>query len=426
MDPDLPSLSFRIPLLVLTFCLSAFFSGSETALFSFQPHELKRMKDAHGADGLVARLRSRPKRLLITVLFGNMVVNVVFFSVSFLIISGLEHSIGRGGVLALNLGALVAIIIGGEVMPKNLAVTLYRQVGRLSALPLWVLQICLLPLIYPLERVTDVLVRLVGSGDGHGMRPEELEMLVDLSAREGVVDRRAGEMLTEVIGLSDVRIRELMVPRVEMVSFDLNESPERLAKLFQEEKLTMMPVYDGQEDDMRGVVHIKDVLFRGGRNLRELVRPIPFLPETATVEEALLYCQRERSKTDFVVDEYGAVVGLITVEDLLEEVVGEIADEYDSDDGRPFEALGGGQFRVRGRLGLRVWQEVSGVAVPEMGVDTVGGLVMTLLGRVPEVGDTARLDMQEFTVEAVQGRTAARVLVKLLSEGGTGEEGPHA
>jgi len=409
----------------VTYCLSAFFSGSETALFSFQPHELKRMKDARGADGLIARLRSRPKRLLITVLFGNMVANVVFFSVSFVIVSALEPQLGTGGVIALNMAALVAVIIGGEVIPKNLAVTFYRPMGRVSAFPLWTLQKCLFLLVYPLERVADAMVRLVGHGQSHGIGPGELEMLVSLSAREGVVDHGAGQMLTEVIGLSDVRIRELMVPRVEMVSFDLSDTTEELAELFQQAKLTTIPVYDGQEDDMLGVVHIKDVLFRECTDLRELVRPIPFLPETATVEEALRYCQRQRSKTAFVVDEYGAVAGLIAMEDLLEEVVGEIADEYDADEGRAVESLGEGEYRVQGRLSLRVWQEISGVDLPEMGVDTVSGLVMTLLGKVPEVGDVACLDGQTFTVEAVQGRRASRVRVQVALPENDGEVAQH-
>ncbi|MHC4480620.1 MAG: CNNM domain-containing protein, partial [Planctomycetota bacterium] len=285
MDTDIADLPLRLAILAVAFCLSAFFSGSETALFSFQPHELSGMEGASGAAGAVARLRRRPKRLLITVLFGNMVVNVVFFSVSYLLIVKLEPLVHGTGAFLLGVASLLAIIVGGEVMPKNVAVTFHRPIGRAVALPLLLMQRVLLPLIIPLEKVADVVVSLRGRR-APAVHAEELEMLAELSAREGVMDVRASQMIAEVIGLAEVRVNELMVPRVEMVSFNLREPEAELLPLFQREKLSVIPVYDGEMDEMRGVVHIKDVLFKAReRPLRELVRPVPFLPETATVEE---------------------------------------------------------------------------------------------------------------------------------------------
>lgn len=413
---DIPDLPVRLAILAVSFCLSAFFSGSETALFSFQPDELERMKDAKGADRAAASLRRRPKRLLITLLFGNMVVNVVFFSVSYLLILDLEPTVGPSGVLLLSLASLLAIIIGGEVMPKNFAVGFYRPVGRAVAFPLLFIQKALVVIVLPLEKVADAAAGLVGRGAAPSVGPDELQMLVDIAAHEGVVDARAGQMIGEVIGLSDVRLSELMVPRVQMVSFNLREPQERLLPLFQRSKLSLIPVYVGQVDNMRGLVHIKDVLLKPeGQSLEELVRSIPFLPETATVAQALRECRRTRSKTAFVVDEYGAVVGLVTMEDLLEEIVGEIADEYDPQKEPAVEPLEDGSFRVEGGLSLRVWQELSRGELPELGVDTVGGFVMALLGKLPEPGDKVRHGNMEFTVEAVEGRRVSRLLVTPIS-----------
>jgi CBS domain containing-hemolysin-like protein len=289
------------------------------------------------------------------------------------------------------------------------------------AYPILLIQKILLPVVFPLEKIADAATRLVGHR-GPAVQPDELRMLVSLGAREGIVDARAGEMISEVLSLREVRVNELMVPRVALVAFNLQDPPEELLPLFRREKLTMIPVHDGHLDEMRGVIHIKDALFRReGQDLSELVRPVPFLPETITVEDALRRCRRERKKSAFVVDEYGAVLGLITMEDLLEEIVGEIADEYDVEESPPLERLADGRLRVDGTLGLRDWQEAVGLALPEMGVDTVGGVVMALLDKVPEKGDRVEYEGIELTVESAAGRRAVSVLVR-LPEGGTGAD----
>ncbi|MHC4591257.1 MAG: hemolysin family protein [Planctomycetota bacterium] len=416
METDIPDLPLRLAILAVSFCLSAFFSGAETALFSFQPHELSRMRDGEGADRAVAALRRRPKRLLITVLFGNMVVNVVFFSVSFLMIRALEPRIRASGVYLLSLASLLAILIGGEVTPKNLAVTFHRSIGRAVAFPLLLIQRALLPVIVPIEKLADAAASLAGPGTP-AIRADELEMLVDVSAREGVVDVRAGQMIAEVIGLSEVRVNEIMVPRVEMVSFNLRDPEDQLLPLFRREKLSVIPVYDGEMDEMRGVVHLKDVLVTGPEQApADLVRPMPFLPETATVEEALRECRRQKRKGAFVVDEFGAVLGLITVEDLLEEIVGEIADEYEPEKLPEIEPLADGAFRLQGSLSLRTWCELSSTRMPELGVDTVGGLMMALLDKVPDSGDRVPYGGMEFTVERVEGRRAVSIIVRPVAD----------
>jgi putative hemolysin len=411
LPAGIPHLYFRLAVLAVTFCLSGFFSGSETALFSLAPDELGRMRDGSTLDRMAAALRDRPKRLLTTILFGNMLVNVVFFSVSYLIAADLEPRVGSSGTFALGLCALLAILLGGEVVPKNVAVMIQRPFARLAAVPLLILQTVLVVVVLPLEKLADWVTSLVAGG-GPAVRTEELSLMADLAGREGVLDAGAGQMIAEVIELGEVRLRELMVPRVEMVSFGLEGPREQLIELFRESKLTVIPVYEETMDDMRGVVHIKDVLFRDeGPPLREAVRPVPFLPETATVEEGLRRCREEGSKTAFVVDEYGSVVGLITIEDLLEEIVGEIADEYDGEQRPDAEVLPDGRLRVRGGLSLREWCELLEMPMPELGVDTVGGLVMAELDRIPQVGDRAEWQGMELTVESVRGRRAESLLV---------------
>lgn len=413
MPPEeISYLPLRITVLAVTFCLSGFFSGSETALFSFQPDELARMKGRPGVDGVIARLRADPKRLLITILFGNMLVNVVFFSVSFVITAKLSAHLSRPQQVLFSFSSLLAIMLGGEVAPKNIAVSFYHTFGRTVAYPLSIVQRVLMPVVLPLERIADLVAGLLGGDGTPRMHADELKLLVDVGAREGVLDVDEGEMISDVIRLAEVRVSELMVPRVEMVGFDLSSPEDRLLALFRDSKLTMIPVYDRTRDNMRGLVHVKDVLMkRPDQLLVELVRPAPFIPETATVEEALRQCRDSASKTAFVVDEYGAVRGLVTIEDLLEEIVGEIADEYDVEVPPDAMPLDGGGWLVRGGMALREWEEMTGWEAPDLDVDTVGGLVMALLDKVPDVGDYADSNGLRFTVREQEGRRASVIAV---------------
>lgn len=413
-------LSIRLIVMAVAFCLSAFFSASETALFSFQPEELARMKVGGRAARAVAALRSRPGRLLITVLFGNMLVNTVFYVVSFLLLLDLGANLARPQVVLLGLVPLLVIVIGGEVVPKNLAVTFYRPFGLAAALPLVLMQHAMAPVMAPLEKLADATASLLHGRHPH-VRAEELQVLVALSAREGAVEEGAARMIAEVVGLPDVRVSELMRPRVEMAKFDLNDPPEELLALFRSARAAEVAVYDADPDEMRGIISLKDALLRAPeQTVRSLVQPVPFLPETANAEDALDCCRRVGTRMAFVVDERGAVVGLVTVQDLLEEVVGEIADEHDPHQLPDIVPLAEGLYRLQGSVTLREWQEATGVALPDLGVETVGGFLMASLGRLPAVGDVVCSGGFEFTVESVRARTAATVLAWRLPPEGLG------
>ncbi len=407
--------SLRIAVLVIAGVLSAAFSGSETALFSLPPDEVRRMRGAGGVAGIAARLLGHPKRLLTTVLLGNTVVNVIFYSVSFFLLVEHSRSLGPVATAALGVATPLAVIVFCELLPKNIAISFARPLSRWVAWPLALFQRAAWPAIYALEKVTDGIASLLG----RRLRPEpiiradELAMLIDLTAREGVVDPDVGEMVTEVVKLSGTAVPEIMVPRVDMVCFDAAGTPDELERLFSAEKHTLIPLYEGQMDNVVGVVHAKDLLLRDpSQGLRELLRATLFLPETTTVEAALQEFRLRRTRMGLVVDEHGALVGLITLEDVLEEIVGEIRDEYDSEERPEVEELGGARYRVRGDLSVQDLEEFCGVELPERSVDTVGGLVMALLDRVPTTGDAVRSGGLTFTVERTRGRRVVSVFVE--------------
>ena len=418
---EMTHLVLRGAILGVTACLSAFFSGSETALFSLPPEELRRMGGSGGTGRIVARLLSTPKRLLTTVLFGNTFVNVIFFSVSFLLIAEHKESLGpmRSGLLWV--ASVLAIVVFCEVLPKNVAVLHPRPLSRAAAVPLAVFETVFGPLIFTLEKVTDWISSLFDRylKQEPFIRPEELQMLIDLSEKDGVLDRDIGEMIAEVVKLSETDIREVMVPRVEIACFNLAGPASELGELFRREKHRLIPVYEERVDNMLGVIHAKDFLLRSDmEELHELIRPIPFVPETATVEEVLGQFREQQTRMAFVVDEYGAVEGLVTVEDMLEEIVGEIGDEYDIERPAPVERIDERRFRLRGDLSVREWHEMFEMEAPQLSVDTVAGLVMTLLDRVPQAGDRVRYRNLELTVEKTRGRRMLSVILELADDGG--------
>jgi CBS domain containing-hemolysin-like protein len=369
------------------------------------------MDGARGADGAVAALRSHPRKLLITVLFGDMVASTVFYVVSFLMITDLVPPGYTSRLVVLSLIPLFVNVIGGDVIPKNLAVTFYHPVGRAAALPLLLMEKAVTPVLVPLEKLADAAASVFRRGKAT-VGTEDLQVLVALSAREGALEEGAAQMIIEVMGLSSLEVGELMQPRSDMIKFNLREPEEQLLSLFRREKVGEILVYDGDVDDMHGVLHLKDVLFKEPQQkLSDLVRPVPFLPETATAEDALLSCRREGTRTAIIVDEYGSVAGQVTVEDVLEEIVGEIANEYEPERLPDVVPLEGGVFRVQGSLRLRELRQLPGVRLPALRAETVGGLVMALLEKLPHEGDTVRCGNVEFVVEAVTGRRAATVLV---------------
>jgi CBS domain containing-hemolysin-like protein len=413
-------LVLRVIVLAVSACCSFFFSGSETAFFSLPVDEVKRMGESGGVGAVIAGLLSKPKRFLTTVLFGNMVVNVMFYSVSFLLIVEHHDTLGPEATAALSFGSFLFVVIFCELLPKNIAVTFARPVCLLTAYPLFMFQKVFFPVIFALEKLTDFISRIFGR-HGHSeqfVRAEELHMLIDMSERDGALEEDVGEMIAEVVRISEKSVREVMVPRVEMICFDIDDPPEALEKLFCGSKHTLIPVYEQRVDNALGVVHAEDFLIRDPAvPLRDIVRPIPFVPESVTVESVLQRLREQHSGMAFIVDEYGAVAGIVTVEDLLEQIVGEIGDEFDADEAPFVQSIDEGRFRLRGDLSVRQWHEAFAMEPTELSVDTIGGLVMTLLERVPQPGDRVRYRNLNLTVEKVHGRRVISVILELAPEG---------
>jgi len=372
-------LPILIPLGLL--CLSAFFSGAETALFNMEPGRLQE------AGVRVRRLLDRPRDLLVTILLGNLFVNVLFFA--------LVPHLFEADELLTGAGALLAILVLGEILPKTLALRSGPRVARLAAPPLGLMMSLLAPIGGGIHRLLDGFMRAFGQDEAAEQRIDvhHLDQALQRSAKKGHIAPGEADLLAEIVELGHLRVREIMTPRVDALMLDLEDTEaERLAVLMEAARLlqSWLPVVRGDVDQVVGVVRVREILVDPSRPIESRVMPICFLPEVAGVLPMLATMRERRVAQAIVVDEWGGTAGVVTLELLFEELFGELRVEGEEVE-RPVIPIGEGRFRVSGDLSIRDWNDLLGVEVVPNAFETVGGLVLAALDRLPRVGDRAEL-----------------------------------
>ncbi|RKY28155.1 MAG: hypothetical protein DRP83_01195 [Planctomycetota bacterium] len=398
---------------------SAFFSGSETALFCLSAaHRDSLARSNNVFSRLAVQLRRRPRRLLNTLLLGNMTVNVAFSATAAVMVLELQRSGAASWILiAASAGPLLTVILLGEVIPKMLAYSAAPQWSTLAAGPVWASQKLLVPALWVLETLlVGPIAKIVAPRPEQTdiLSAEELAAMMKLSARAGIIDRNAGELLQEIMGLTDIKACDVMVPRVDMVACDIDDDPANLARLFRKTRLRKVPVFEKDLDNILGVVHAKHLLLRPGAPLRELLQPVSFIPASANLDRVLSQLRATGKQLAIVVDEYGGSAGLITLKDVLEEIVGEIPQPGQAQLDEPVKHIRQNEYIISGDLSVHDWAEVFNIDLSHHRISTVGGLVAWQLGRIPQMGDTGRLGNLQFTVEQVAGRRVGAVRLKLL------------
>lgn len=418
----------NIVMVVAFVLIGGAFSGAEIALVSLRESQVRAMAENGGRRGkAVQRLLSDPNRFLAAVQVG--VTLAGFFSAAFgasTLSQPLAEwlvSLGMGMGLADPLSfVLVTIAISylslvvGELTPKRLALQRAEGFSLLVAAPLNAIAKLSRPVIWLLSASTNVLVRLVGGdpkASGESISQEELRDLVSAHESLSSDERR---LIGEVFRAGDREVREVMTPRTEVDFLEASMTASRAAKQVHDSSHSRYPVVGRDEDDVLGFVHVRDLFLPNhpaGRaaTVGDLVREVKRLPGTAGVLTALSEMRRENQHLAIVVDEYGGTDGIVTLEDLIEEVIGEIYDEYDEDVGEGGDQRPGGPHEVDGLLNLDDFREVTGVQLPEGPYETVAGYVLAELGRLPVVGDTVEVEGRTLTVLELDGRRIARITV---------------
>jgi len=405
------------PQLILMACLlaaSGFFSGSETALFSLTFEERREFRRRPGrAPRAVAALLGDPSASLVTILLCNMLANMSYFSVSTVVAIDLRVERGSMTAAAFGLASLAGVIVCGEVIPKALAVNLNTTFAPICAIPLLILRWTLLPVHFVLEKLTNAFVRVMRLDRlrADRMTAEELKMLVELSGEKGVLSRSERKLIAEVVEFGEIRVGEVMTPRVDAPAFDANDSIEDLRKLLLDTRCRKVVVYEENIDNILGVCHAKEVLLSDARDVRGFIREVLYVPSLTPVEKVLRQFRRRKVHFAIAVDEYGGFDGVVNVDDILEEIVGEIETEFEHE-GSPVEQIGPAEYRVAGDLSIRDWNELFRVEVDFPGFDTIGGLVLLLLGHIPREGESVEFGQLTLTVERMRKRKIETIVLK--------------
>jgi CBS domain containing-hemolysin-like protein len=377
-----------------------------------------------GANALT-KLVEHPEQFLNPILLLVLLCHLVMASLVGLLA---ERAFGAAGVAIAIFFEVVVIFVLAEAVPKTYAVQ-HSERAALRVAPI-VYAIARFPLIRLLSRALIGLANVVVPGRGLKTGPfvseEELLAFADVAEEEEVIERTERALIHSIIEFGDTVVREVMVPRPDMVTVEGRTSASDSMELIMSAGFSRIPVYEQGIDDITGILYAKDLMkaLREGRGevpVRELVRPPRYVPETKRVAELMPEMQKDKIHMAIVVDEYGGTAGLVTLEDLIEELVGEIEDEYDAEEA-PVEPLPDGGVRVNARMPIDEVCDLLEAEFPEGDYDTVGGLMLNLLGHVPHEGETVDVDGHRLYAEKVQGRRIGRVRISKLATAPDGDE----
>lgn len=404
--------------LVLLLACSGAVSASETALFALDRQALYRFRREGPLRRRVYQLMTRPRRVLMTVLMTNTAVNVAIFAVSFFAVRQFHNATVIVAVAA-SIAAPVAVIVFGEMTPKALALSNARRFAPAAAGLIALLQVVLGPLQWLLARVlVDPITRLLApsSPATDTVTVEELTLLVEHSAREGAISSTENEMLQGIVALGDVSVREVMTPRVDLDSARIDSDRATVLASIREAGRRRLLVHGRDLDDIRGVLYARDLHLHPNAQIRSLVRRIHYVPEQVSLMQLLRHFRAENVHHAVVVDEFGGTAGVVTIEDVVKWVVGEFPDADVAHPTPTTEQIDENTYRLSGNLSTRVWAGRFGVGEIERHIDTVGGLILSRLGRLPRAGDTVHIRNLSLTVEAMQRRRIEWVVVRRIPD----------
>jgi putative hemolysin len=393
-------------LIFILLLFSAFFSGSETALMSFRKIRLKHLvQKGHKKAILVEKLLKQTDRLLGTILVGNNLVNVAASVLTgALTAQFLEPLFGEeAAMFTATVLMTFLLLIFAEITPKTFSAYHSEKVSFWVARPIQLLSLVLLPIVSFTTLISNFFIRAVFRAKPMKVHisPEEIRSLISYGEEEGILEKGKREMLHGIFDISKTIVKEIMVPRPDIIAIELAESMEEILQKVVRYGHSRYPVYDGQIDRIVGFLFVKDLLPFWSRpegfQLGRALRPPTFVPETKRVDRLLEEFRKEKRQISIVADEYGSVAGLVSMEDLLEEITGEIQDEYDLEPQR-FEHLPDGSWVLDGGLTLDEVFEVTGIKLPEGEYETVAGFLLDIFGKIPK--ESEEISYRQYLISA--------------------------
>lgn len=403
MDPS----AIQLIILVILLILSAFFSSAETALTTVNKHKIRSLAESGNKRARrVLSLIENPSKLLSTILIGNNIVNLTSSSLATILATKFLGSMGAGiatGVLTL------LILIFGEITPKTLATMYNEQISIFYSSIIYFLTVIMTPLVFivnAFSRFIMVILRIDPKKATQAMTESELRTIVNVSHEDGVIETEEKQMITNVVDFGDSLAKDVMIPRINMVFAPVDSTFEELLNIYLEEKYTRLPVYEDNKDNVIGILNIKDLFFYVETkkddifDIRSILRNTYFTHEFQKTSALLTEMRKQSQSIAIVLDEYGATAGLITLEDLIEEIVGDIRDEYDEGEKETIKKIKDNVYEIDGSIKLDDLNDKIHISLSSEDYDSIGGYMIEILDHIPVENEIA--EAKNLTLKAIE------------------------
>ena len=409
----------QIIIIIILLLLSAFFSSAETAFTMVNKIKIRSLiEDGNKRAITVGKIIDNSGKMLSAILIGNNIVNISASALMTSLTIRLWGSYATGiatGVMT------VLVLIFGEITPKTTA-TIYAEKFALVYAPVvYFIMFIFTPVIFIIDKLSGVILKLihVDANNKHNkITEEELRTFVQVSHEDGVIESNEKKIINNLFDFGDTEAKDVMIPRIDMTLADVNTGYDDIIELFRETKYTRIPIYEGNPDNVIGILNIKDLILsqHNDFNIRSIMRKPFFTYEHKNTSELFNVMQRSSHSISIVLDEYGSTAGMITTEDLLEEIVGEIRDEYDTDETDPFIKVGHYSYLVDGSYKLDDLNDSLNLKFTSQDNDSIGGFIIEKLDRFPDIGEQFDIDNVHFKGERASSNRIELVLIKLPEE----------
>ncbi len=422
----------RFVVLVVLLVFSGIMSGSETAYFNLSYRQVQGLiRSTNNKFAVIAaKLLQNPKRLLSSLLLGNMTVNVLYFAQASVLSVNLQRTHGNTAAALNAIVVFFALLLFGEMLPKSIAYSNSLFFSKAVA------PVCYLfsRVFFPFVKLFDIVVvepsirLLLGISTKTKLRKrktidpltvEQFKFLIETFRQQGLIGEDENQMLTEVIELGFIKVRNVMIPRVDVVFGKVHEPLDELKKRLLNKGMTKMPLCRDELDNIVGMIHLRDIILNPDTEPENLCKKANYVPEQKTVESLLDYFRKNGLDTSLVVDEYGGIAGLVTVERVVEELFGPIESTAETE---PIEQVGPLKYRLSGNVAIHEWASLFGIDPGQNRLTTMSGLVTALLGRIPQPGDNVSLANLDMQVEKVSGNRITSILLSLKPHAPRGED----
>lgn len=410
----------QLALLIVLILLSGFFSASETSLMSLSKIRLKHMVESEVKNAkTIEKMLSTPNNMLGAILLGNNAVNIGASSVA----TALAISIfGNSGIGFSTFIMTILILIFGEITPKSLAMQYTEKFALFVAPIISALASIFSPLVYVLTKITNLFIRLLGGQPDDKkpfITPEELRTIVDVSSQEGILENEEKEMIYNIFEFGDLRVRDVMIQRMDVLAISKESSYDEVLEVFNEKKFSRLPVYDDTIDNIVGIIYAKDLFFNNisgvditlDFKVEDYMRDPLVTFEFIRISDFFKQMQGDRSHIAIVLDEYGGVAGLVTMEDIVESIFGDINDEFDEFDDSDVEVIKEDEYVVNGNIKLDELNDLIGTDFESEEFESFGGFIIGILGRLPKNSEIVHYYSYKFIVEQVSKNRIIKVRI---------------